>query len=33
VTSVQEVIDGAAQSFNKDAAKGMNAVYQFDLTD
>ncbi len=33
VTSVQEVIDGAAQSFNKDAAKGMSAVYQFDLTD
>jgi putative sterol carrier protein len=31
-TSVQQVIDGMAQNFNKDAAKGLNAVYQFDLT-
>src|SRR2546421_12231143 len=33
VASVQEVIDGMAQSFNQSAAQGMNAVYQFDLTD
>jgi putative sterol carrier protein len=31
-TSVDQVIDGMAQNFNKDAAKGMNAVFQFDLT-
>ncbi|MBI3302457.1 MAG: SCP2 sterol-binding domain-containing protein [Deltaproteobacteria bacterium] len=31
-TSVQQVIDGMAQNFNPSAAKGMNAVYQFDLT-
>jgi putative sterol carrier protein len=30
-TTVQQVIDGMAETFNKDAAKGMNAVYQFDL--
>jgi putative sterol carrier protein len=33
VASVQEVIDGMAQNFNKSAAQGMNAVYQFELTD
>src|SRR5436190_6103438 len=33
VASVQEVIDGMAQNFNKSAAQGMSAVYQFDLTD
>jgi putative sterol carrier protein len=32
-TSVQQVIDVMPQNFNKDAAKGMNAVFQFDLTD
>ena len=32
-TSVQQVMDGMAQNFNASAAKGMNAVYQFDLTD
>jgi putative sterol carrier protein len=31
-TTVQQVIDGMAQSFNAAAAKGMNAVFQFDLT-
>lgn len=30
-TTVQQVIDGMSETFNKDAAKGMNAVYQFDL--
>jgi putative sterol carrier protein len=32
-TSVDQVIDRMAQNFNQSAAKGMNAVYQFDLTD
>lgn len=31
-TTVQQVVDGMPESFNKDAAKGMNAVFQFDLT-
>lgn len=31
-TTVQQVIDGMAQSFNAPASKGMNAVFQFDLT-
>src|SRR5215470_9862460 len=31
-TTVQQVMDGMKDTFNKDAAKGMNAVYQFDLT-
>ena len=31
--SVQQVIDGTADSFNKSAAKGMDAVFQFDLSD
>ncbi|HXG18204.1 MAG TPA: SCP2 sterol-binding domain-containing protein [Methylomirabilota bacterium] len=31
-TTVQDVIDGMAQSFNPAAAKGMNATFQFDLT-
>ena len=30
--SVQNVIDGMPEAFNKDAAKGLSAVYQFDLT-
>ena len=30
-TTVQQVIDGMSETFNKDAAKGMNAVFQFDL--
>ena len=30
--TVQEVIDGLPEAFNAEAAKGMNAVYQFDLT-
>ncbi len=33
VTSVQEVIDGSADNFNKSAAKGLDAVFQFDLSD
>lgn len=33
VTSVQQVMDAMPQNFNKEAAKGMSAVYQFDLTD
>lgn len=32
-TSVQQVIDAMAQNFNASAAKGMSAVYQFDLAD
>jgi putative sterol carrier protein len=31
-TTVQQVIDGMAQTFNPVAAKGMSAVFQFDLT-
>ena len=31
--TVQEVIDGMPEAFNAGAAKGMNAVFQFDLTD
>jgi putative sterol carrier protein len=31
-TSVQQVMDGMKDTFNKDAAKGMNAIFQFDLT-
>ena len=31
-TTVQQVMDGMKDTFNKDAAKGMNAVYLFDLT-
>ena len=30
-TTVQQVVDGMTENFNKDAAKGMNAIYQFDL--
>ena len=30
--TVQEVIDGMPEVFNAEAAKGINAVYQFDLT-
>ena len=33
VTSVQQVIDGSAESFNKAGAKGLDAVFQFDLSD
>src|SRR5262245_40732351 len=29
-TTVQQVMDGMAETFNKDAAKGLNAVFQFD---
>jgi len=32
-TSVQQVIEATPERFNTDAAKGMNATYQFDLTD
>jgi predicted lipid carrier protein YhbT len=32
-TTIQQVIDGMAENFNKDTAKGMNAIFQFDLTD
>ncbi len=31
--TVQQVIDGMPEAFNADAAKGMDAVFQFDLTD
>ena len=31
-TTVQQVIDGMNETFNPAAAKGMNAVFQFDLT-
>jgi putative sterol carrier protein len=31
-TSCQEVFDNMAARLNKDAAKGLNAVYQFDLS-
>ena len=31
--SVQQVIDGTPEAFNAEAAKGMDAVFQFDLTD
>ena len=30
--TVQQVMDGMKDTFNKDAAKGMNATFQFDLT-
>ena len=30
--TVQEVIDGMSEAFNAEAAKGMDAVFQFDLT-
>lgn len=32
-TSVQQVVDATPERFDNDAAKGMNAIYQFDLTD
>ncbi len=31
--TVQEVIDGVPEVFNAEAATGMDAVFQFDLTD
>jgi putative sterol carrier protein len=31
-TTIQQVIDGMAETFNKDGAKGMDATFQFDLT-
>ena len=31
--TVQAVIDGMPEVFNAEAAKGMDAVFQFDLTD
>ena len=31
-TSCKEVFDNMASRLNKDAAKGLNAVYQFDLS-
>ncbi|MGH7842740.1 MAG: SCP2 sterol-binding domain-containing protein [Candidatus Binataceae bacterium] len=31
-TSCQEVFDNMAPRLNKDAAKGLNAIYQFDLS-
>jgi len=33
VETVQQVIDGTPEAFNAEAAKGMEAVFQFDLTD
>ena len=30
--TVQQVMDGMKDTFNKDAAKGMTATFQFDLT-
>lgn len=32
MASVKEVFDQMPQNFNEEAAKGMNAVYQFDIT-
>ena len=32
VTTVQEIIEGSADNFNKDASKGLDAVFQFDLS-
>jgi putative sterol carrier protein len=32
-TNIQQVIDGTVENFNKDAAKGLTAIYQFDLID
>jgi putative sterol carrier protein len=32
VATVQDIIDGSADSFNKDASKGLDAVFQFDLS-
>ncbi len=31
--TVQQVIDGTPEAFNAEAAKGMTAVFQFDLRD
>ena len=31
--TVQQVVDGTPEAFNAEAAKGMDAVFQFDLTD
>ena len=31
--TIQQVIDGTPEAFNAEAAKGMEAVFQFDLTD
>jgi hypothetical protein len=33
IETVQEVIDGMPEAFSAEAAKGMDAVFQFDLTD
>jgi putative sterol carrier protein len=30
--TVQEIFDAMPKSFQKDAARGLNAVYQFDIT-
>ncbi len=32
IASVRQAIDGAADKFNKSAAKGLDAVFQFDLS-
>jgi putative sterol carrier protein len=32
ITSVREVFDKVSQAFNADAAKGLDAVFQFDIT-
>ena len=32
-TTIEQVRNGMKENFNKDAAKGLNAVYQYDLTD
>jgi putative sterol carrier protein len=32
-TTIEQVRSGMKDNFNKDAAKGMNAVYQYELTD
>ena len=32
ITSVKEVFDKVSQAFNADAAKGLDAIFQFDIT-
>jgi predicted lipid carrier protein YhbT len=32
-TTIEQVRNGMKENFNQEAAKGLNAVYQYDLTD
>lgn len=32
-TTIEQVKNGMKENFNKDAAKGLSAVYQYDITD